>query len=107
MGKYEDRVRAAAAERGMELGGSFEAPPELNMYEAFFYNSFWELNSCRPPDGLVPWTAIKEYAVHHRVSDFDAFTYLIFAMDTEYQGARNDELERSRKQAEQKGKRSR
>jgi hypothetical protein len=107
MGKYEDKIRAAAAERGMELGGSFDEPPELNIHEAFFYNAFWELNSCRPPDGLVPWTALSEYSLRHRISDFDTFTYLIFSMDTEYMEVRSDEFERTRKQNEQKSKRSR
>lgn len=104
MGKYEDKIRAAAAERGINLGGSFEEPPELSIYEVFFYNSFWELNSCRYPEGLIPWTAIREYCVHHRVFDFDTFTHLIFSMDTEYMKVRSDELERTREQAKQKSK---
>lgn len=46
--------------------------------------AFWELNTCRPVAmgfGPIPWTAIVQYAEHHRLAS-DVFPAFVAAIRT-------------------------
>jgi hypothetical protein len=46
--------------------------PELDVGNAFYYVAFNDLASCRLfENGMIPWTAIKEYADECQIADID------------------------------------
>jgi hypothetical protein len=61
--------------------------PELLPWLNEEYEAFFELNTCRM-DGVLPWTAIHQYAVaigfYDTPDEFQRFTWLMRAMDKVY-----------------------
>jgi hypothetical protein len=61
--------------------------PELLPWLEDIYEAFWELSTCRS-DGVIPWTAINQYATVHGYAETPDglrwFTWLIRALDKVY-----------------------
>lgn len=75
--------------KGRELPDWFHDCPEIEPYDAFYLNSFWDLATCRqialePTD--IPWTAINEYADYRGLTGYvkDFFIRMIRVVDKEY-----------------------
>lgn len=67
----------------------FEERPEPDITDEFFLGAFWQLGTCRSigmGPGPIPWTAIKDYALHHRLEPdvTQAFIQIITALDGRY-----------------------
>lgn len=61
--------------------------PEVIQGNEFLWDAFEELNTCRMSFGMgiapIPWTAMKEYADHHRLThaQFENFAWIIRMVD--------------------------
>ncbi len=57
--------------------------PSLEPHEVFYFNAYQELSTCRQTElGLIPWTAIREYA-HEYGTSIDDLVTIILLIDVE------------------------
>lgn len=83
-------MQAAAKRRGVETPDAIANRPELDPELGPVWDTFWDLDSCRPlgfgTPGPIPWTALRQ---HQQVYGYgnDVFDYLwelLRAMDAAY-----------------------
>jgi hypothetical protein len=92
--------RAAAAGRKV---GLLSERPGLDHWQAFAWRAFNELHSCRSygfggVPGPIPWTAIRQWASEHGVTDpdeFDDLVYLTFELDGAWREAEAEAVEKA------------
>jgi hypothetical protein len=65
----------------------------------FYITAFYRLDTCRPPDGGIPWDRIVMYGERAGLSEdmVDVLVTVIYAMDVPYQKWRAEEARKQQK----------
>lgn len=60
--------------------------PELQLGLSLYYSGFWDLTTCRPEAGPIPWTAIEMYCHSYELegAQKEDFHFHITEMDSAY-----------------------
>ena len=92
MGGKDEDITLQAWRSKQKVPERIANAPELLPWLTSEYEAFFELTTCRM-DGVIPWTAIYQYAQAHGLSadveELERFTYLIRAMDRVYVESRS------------------
>lgn len=49
-----------------------------------YWEAYNELSTTRTMNGVIPWTAINDYALRYEISDFEMFSAIIFKIEETY-----------------------
>lgn len=97
----------ARKRRGLPPPKWAEEKPTVPPYLNWFWTAYWELDTCRSwtygHPRAIPWTAIKQYADHHKF-DFDYLFDIIYRMDDAYLKYRADQYEKEIEEQRRKAK---
>ena len=78
--KNRTKIARALAEQGRDVPQHLHGEP-LKPEFSFYWRAFIELRTCAA-DGLIPWTAIDQYANRFRVRYSDIFLEVIRGLES-------------------------
>jgi len=84
--EFEETIVSAAIKRGQPIPDGITNAPQLAEFLEIYLVAYYELETCRPVGmevGMIPWTAINEYALRHCIEgfEFDYFVKVIRGVD--------------------------
>lgn len=88
---YEERLAA-----GLDVPDAYLNPPEGAPGDEYFLRAFWRLRkgaSGGMGDSFIPWSDMRDYAMHLKYPHPEDFYFLMEAMDMAYMEAMKEKRE--------------
>lgn len=96
MSGSRSKIIAAMEERGDKPPPHLTRGVRIEGTALFYWNAFRELRTCVNPAGMIPWTAIRDFAATYRIQFFDEFLSIIRRMEVALREIQGRETEKPR-----------